>query len=145
MEEVILLSMRSNAAHGRQNTVEDRVLMMNKLIQMDEQRFMKNAFMVDTDEVMAALQITKKQARMAIDPKNEELKVRRDAAILELHKGGKTAYAISKALGLSENTTRRAIEEMTTSKMPSGQNGCTPNVSVLPLANTEDRPDTRKP
>lgn len=144
MEEVILLSMRANAAHGNQNSVEDRVLMMNKLIQMDEKRFMKNAFMVNINEVMAALQITKKQARAAVDPKNDELAAKCDAAILEMHKGGKTGYAIAKALGLNANTVRSDIERLTgSSEMPSGQNCASSSPSVLPQANTQDRPDTR--
>lgn len=146
MNDVILLAMRANAAHGKHNSTEDRVLMMNKLIQMDEARFMKNPFMVDTDEVMAALQITKKQARYAVDPKNAELKEKRNAAILELHKEGKSAYAIAKALGTSEDTTRRTIVELTTRKMPQGQNEGIHEVSTstVPMASTEDRSETRE-
>lgn len=143
MDEVIMLSMRANAAHGNQNSVEDRVLMMNKLIQMDEKRFMKNAFMVNIKEVMAALQITRDQARAAVDPKNDELKVRRNAAILELHKDGKKFFAIDTALGLGNGTAKNVVEA--TSK-----NGLGPKIEVhgsspiaLPMANTEDRPDTR--
>jgi len=121
------------------NTVEDRVLMINKLVQMDEKRFMKNAFMVDINEVMAALQITKMQARLAVGPKNKELEEMRDAAILELHKGGKSGNAISKALGIGQSTVSDVIRSLTGNSIV--ENPVAP--SVLLLANTEDRPDTR--
>lgn len=146
MNDVILLAMRANAAHGKHNSTDDRVLMMNKLIQMDEARFMKNAFMVDTDEVMAALQITKKQARYAVDPKNAELKEKRNAAILELHKEGKSANAIDKALGLSKDLARSVLKELCGS--PENALGAKtgtpePSTSAVPMASTEDRSETR--
>lgn len=144
MDEVILLSMRANAAHGNQNSVEDRVLMMNKLIQMDEKRFMNSPWEVSVKEVAAALQITTRQAETAATPKNDELKQQRDAAILELHKDGKSNNAIGKALGMAHTTVGRILERLggvqnhaecfsTTQSSP----------SCLPLANTTDRPDTR--
>ncbi|WP_411684784.1 ParB N-terminal domain-containing protein [Aeromonas caviae] len=145
MNDVILLAMRANAAHGKHNSTDDRVLMMNKLIQMDEARFMKNPFMVDTDEVMAALQITKKQARYAVDPKNAELKEKRNAAIMELHNEGKSARAIAQALGLSgPQTVINAINEV--SKNALGAKLDTPEVSTstVPMASTEDRSETRE-
>lgn len=147
MNDVILLAMRANAAHGKHNSTDDRVLMMNKLIQMDEARFMKNAFMVDTDEVMAALQITKKQARYAVDPKNAELKEKRNAAILELHKEGKSANAIDKALGLSKDLARSVLKELCGS--PENALGAKtgtpePSTSAVPMASTEDRSETRE-
>ena len=145
MNDVILLSMRANAAHGKHNSTADRVLMMNKLIQMDEARFMKNPFMVDIKEVMAALQITKDQARLAVDPKNAELSEKRDAAIMELHKEGKSAYAISKALGIGESTVKDVRKRY-------AENGLVPNpaytkescTSTVPMASTEDRSETRE-
>ncbi len=140
MDEVIMLSMRANAAHGNQNSVEDRVLMMNKLIQMDEKRFMKNAFKVNTEEVMAALQITKKQARAAVDPKNAELTERRDAAVVELHKGGKSNKEINKALGVHMDTIATIVGG---SKNAVGAKLDPQAPSVLPQVNTQPRPDTR--
>ena len=144
MDAVIRLAMRANAAHGKHNTPEDRVLMMNKLIQMDEKRFMKNPFMVDIKEVMDVLQITKDQARRAVDPKNAELKEKRDAAILELHKEGKSGNAIAHALGLNQKTVSNIILELS-------KNGLTPKLltpesstSAVPMASTEDRSETRE-
>ena len=141
MNDVILLAMRANAAHGKHNSTEDRVLMMNKLIQMDEARFMKTPFTVNIDEVMAALQITKKQARYAVDPKNAELKEKRDAAIMELHKEGKSFREIDRALGLGNGTSRGFVE-----KNALGAKISTPesSASTVPMASTEDRPETRE-
>lgn len=127
------------------NTVEDRVLMINKLVQMDEKRFMKNAFMVDINEVMAALQITKMQARLAVDPKNEELKTRRDAAIMNQHKKGLSAREIARLFGFNcHKVVSRVIEEALGQNPDSGKRPTQESFpSVLPLANTEDRSDTR--
>lgn len=146
MNDVILLAMRANAAHGKHNSTEDRVLMMNKLIQMDEKRFMPTPWEIAVKEVATALQITIDQARTACKPKNEELKEKRDAAILELHKEGKSNNAIGKALGMPHTTVGRILE-----KMEGVQNGeapfsTTPEVatSTVPMASTEDRPETRE-
>lgn len=146
MDAVIRLAMRANAAHGKHNTPEDRVLMMNKLIQMDEKRFMKNPFMVDIKEVMEALQITKDQARRAVDPKNAELKEKRDAAILELHKEGKSLREIDRSLGLGDGTARKFLENAEVRKNGLAPKFLTPEVSTsaVPMASTEDRSETRE-
>lgn len=143
MNDVILLAMRANAAHGKHNSTADRVLMMNKLIQMDEARFMKNPFMVDTDEVMAALQITKKQARYAVDPKNAELKEKRNAAIMELHKEGKSNNAIGKALGLGSTTIDNIVKNLPKNALGAKMGTEQPSTAV-PMASTEDRSETRE-
>lgn len=144
MNDVILLAMRANAAHGKHNSTEDRVLMMNKLIQMDEARFMKNAFMVNTDEVMAALQITKKQARYAVDPKNAELKEKRDAAIMELHKEGKSAREVGRVLGIDNATVSRTLKELLQNALGAKCNTPEVSTSAVPMASTEDRSETRE-
>lgn len=142
MNDVILLAMRANAAHGKHNSTADRVLMMNKLIQMDEARFMKGPWKVDIKEVMAALQITKDQARLAVDPKNAELTEKRNAAIMELHKEGKSNKAIHKALSVHMATVAEVVGG---TKMAEAQN-CTPqsSASTVPMASTEDRHETRE-
>jgi len=140
MDEVIMLSMRANAAHGNQNSVEDRVLMMNKLIQMDEKRFMPTPWEVSIKEVAEALTIPTHIAKYAVQPKNDELKKQRDAAIMELHKGGKSNTAIGKALGISTTNVGKTLERLGESPK---ENLSFSDPSVLPLANTEDRPDTR--
>lgn len=114
--------------------------MMTKLIQMDEKRFMNGPWEVSIEEVMAALQITRKQAETAASPKSAELKSRRDAAVLEMNKEGKSNTAIGKALEMGPSSVRKILE-----RLGGGQNslGALDTPSVLPLANTEDRPDTR--
>lgn len=146
MNDVILLSMRANAAHGKHNSTADRVLMMNKLIQMDEARFMKNPFMVNIKEVMNALQITKDQARLAVDPKNAELGERRNAAILELHKEGKNVSEISRALGVARMTVSDFVNALKGDENGTGPNPSVPesSTSAVPMASTEDRSETRE-
>lgn len=146
MNDVIMLAMRANAAHGKHNSTEDRVLMMNKLIQMDEKRFMKNPFMVDINAVMEALQLTKMKARLAVDPKNAELKEKRDAAIMELHKEGKSLREIDRSLGLGDGTARKFLENAEVRKNASVTNFLTPesSTSAVPMASTEDRSETRE-
>lgn len=137
-----MLSMRANAAHGNQNSVEDRVLMMNKLIAMDDKRFMNGPWEVAVKEAADALQITRDQAKTACKPKNDELKNRRDAAIIELHKDGKSQRKIGEALGITHKVVAKVLEEVVPNgETPFGTTQSSP--SILPLANTEDRPDTR--
>ncbi|MND76606.1 hypothetical protein D3C80_682540 [compost metagenome] len=138
--DVYRLIMRANAAHGQQNSTEDRVLMMNKLIQMDEKRFMNGPWEVAVKEVADALQITRDQARTACGPKNDELKARKEAAVLELHKDGKSNTAIGAALGFGASTVRKILERL--GGVQTGEYTLdTP--SVLPQVNTQPRPDTR--
>ncbi|MDX7675250.1 hypothetical protein SJT37_06730, partial [Aeromonas caviae] len=99
-------------AHGNKNTTADRVRMVDKLIQMDEKRFMKNPFLVNIDEVMAALQLTKKQARLAVDPKNSELKSKRWVAIVKRYKQGMSGNAIAKELQIGQSTVSDVIREI---------------------------------
>lgn len=143
MNDVILLAMRANAAHGKHNSTEDRVLMMNKLIAMDEKRFMNGPWEVAVKEVADALQITRDQAKTACKPKNDELKNRRDAAIIELHKDGKSQRKIGEALGITHKVVAKVLEEVVPNgETPFGTTQSSP--SILPLANTEDRPETRE-
>lgn len=146
MNDVILLAMRANAAHGKHNSTEDRVLMMNKLIQMDEKRYMPTPWEVSLEEVAAALQLPKGQARTAVQPKNDELKAKRDAAILELHKEGKGHREIGKALGVAHTTVGRILERMEVVQNADTTFSTTPeaSTSAVPMASTEDRSETRE-
>ncbi|MCE9933657.1 hypothetical protein [Aeromonas salmonicida] len=144
MNDVIMLAMRANAAHGKHNSTEDRVLMMNKLIQMDEKRFMKNPFMVDINAVMEALQLTKMKARLAVDPKNAELKEKRDAAILELHKEGKSNRAIAQALCIPDTTVGNVINAVRKNADVTNLRTPESSTSAVPMASTEDRSETRE-
>ncbi|MNG89149.1 ParB-like nuclease domain protein [compost metagenome] len=144
MNEVIILSMRANAAHGHKNTTADRVRMVDKLIQMDEKRFMKNPFLVNIDEVMAALQLTKKQARLAVDPKNSELKSKRWVAIVKRYKQGMSGNAIAKELKIGQSTVSDVIREIIENerndepKLRPGSIFTTPMTNVEYYANLAD-------
>ncbi|MFB2862012.1 ParB N-terminal domain-containing protein [Aeromonas hydrophila] len=146
MNDVIMLAMRANAAHGKHNSTEDRVLMMNKLIQMDEKRFMPTPWEIAVKEVADALQITIKAARVSAEPKNAELKEKRDAAILELHKEGKSNTTIGKSLGMSTATVGRILERLgVLQNAPTAfSNTLESSTSAVPMASTEDRSETRE-
>lgn len=109
MDEVFMLSIRGNAAHGNKNTVEERLLMMHKLIQMDEKRFMSNRWEVSLTAIAEALQIPKGQARTVVQPKNEALKQERNAEINRLHKEGKSNGEVDSLLDLGKDYTRRFL------------------------------------
>ncbi|MFQ2445300.1 ParB N-terminal domain-containing protein [Aeromonas caviae] len=148
MNEVIMLSMRANAAHGNKNTTADRVRMVDKLIQMDEKRFMKNPFLVNIYEVMAALQLTKKQARLAVDPKNSELKSKRWVAIVKRYKLGMSGNAIAKELQIGQSTVSEVIREIIEDehndepKLRPGSIFTTPMTGVEYYANLADLRET---
>ncbi|MNF67906.1 ParB-like nuclease domain protein [compost metagenome] len=109
MDEVFMLSIRANAAHGNKNTVEERLLMMNKLIQMDEKRYMPSRWEVSLIAIAEALQIPKGQARTVVQPKNEALKRERSAEINRLHKEGRSNGEIDTLLDLGKDYTRRFL------------------------------------
>lgn len=75
-----------------------------------------------------------------------QLKEKRDAAILELHKEGKSFREIDKALGLGNDTARKFITANEPPKNVSVTNFGTPEVSTsaVPMASTEDRSETRE-
>ena len=61
---------------------------------------------------MAALQLTKKQARLAVDPKNSELKSKRWVAIVKRYKQGMSGNAIAKELQIGQSTVSDVIREI---------------------------------
>lgn len=87
-----------------------------------------------------------------------QLKEKRDAAILELHKEGKSGSAIAKALNLGQSTVSDFIRNLTenvsvtnpVARMGGSLNGESPfgdplsSTSTVPMASTEDRPETRE-
>lgn len=62
---------------------------------------------------------------------------------MELHKAGRSFRDIDRALGLGNDTSRKFLSSDELPKNALGAKIGTQAPSVLPLANTEDRSDTR--
>ncbi|NDO83173.1 hypothetical protein CJP72_21090 [Citrobacter sp. NCU1] len=75
---------------------------------------------------------------------SQQCKEKRDIAIIEFHKEGKSAYAIAKLTKVAETSVARILAEATP-KTPNWENGGNQEVSphVIPMANTQPRPDTQ--
>ncbi len=75
-----------------------------------------------------------------------QLKEKRDAAILELHKDGKGHREIGKALGVAHTTVGRILERMEVVRNAPTAFSTTPesSTSAVPMASTEDRSETRE-
>ncbi|MCK2072361.1 helix-turn-helix domain-containing protein [Aeromonas caviae] len=78
-----------------------------------------------------------------------QLKEKRDAAILEKHKEGLTAYAIAKLFKIKKQDTVQAVIDKAAGDY--SKNGESPKMeypeastSTIPMASTEDRSDTRE-
>ncbi|ANB70795.1 hypothetical protein A6033_16125 [Aeromonas veronii] len=73
-----------------------------------------------------------------------QLKEKRDAAILEKHKEGMSARKIAELFKMDNATVSRALKELLQNRDSRKCN--TPEVatSAVPMASTEDRPETRE-
>lgn len=73
-----------------------------------------------------------------------QLKEKRDAAILELHKEGKSNRAIAAALGLVSTTVDRALQDLLQNVAVTKCSTPEVSTSAVPMASTEDRSETRE-
>ncbi|MEH8231391.1 helix-turn-helix domain-containing protein [Aeromonas veronii] len=73
-----------------------------------------------------------------------QLKEKRDAAILEKHKEGMSAYAIAKLFKMGESTVKDVRKQY--AENPESGNPAHPqsSTSAVPMASTEDRSETRE-
>lgn len=149
MEEVRALAAGANVAHGKGNTEADYHNIIKRLMALGDV-YMENSFIPDIKKIAESIGAAIPRVRTGYSNyfPNGSLSLRqicvekRDAAIMEKHKEGLSNNAIAKLFGIKcHKTVGQAIEAAL------GKNGESPKIPTqpasLPLANTEDRPDTR--
>lgn len=73
-----------------------------------------------------------------------QLKEKRDAAILEKHKEGMSAYAIAKLYKMNEKTVGNIINDYCKNPESGKLQYPESSTSAVPMASTEDRSETRE-
>lgn len=149
MEEVRALAAGANVAHGKGNTEADYHNIIKRLMALGDV-YMENSFIPDIKKIAEAIGAAIPRVRTGYSNyfPNGGLSLRqicvekRDAAILEKHKEGLSGRAIAKLFGMTQDTVAKTIARVTENgESPKSVTQSSP--SSLPLANTQDRPDTR--
>ncbi len=154
-EEVRLLAMGANVQHGKGNTNADYYIIIKKMMEIGDGKYMKNAFEPDTTKIAEAIGSArtavvrgysnyKGTKEQPIPSLSQQCKERRDAAILEKHKEGMSNRAIAKLFKMGSST----VDEVVSKKAPENANLAKPGTpevsnSAIPIASTEDRSETR--
>jgi hypothetical protein len=154
IEDVRLMAMKANVAHGKVNTEADYCLMIQQMIEINADKYMKNAFEVDLKEICTAIGIARTKVEKAhgryIAPGStqtlsQQNKAKRDAAIMEQHAKGLSSHKIAAMFGMNQKTVSNCICEL--SKNEDSSNLLTPSneTTAVPLASTERGTDTLDP
>lgn len=155
IEEVRVMAMGANVAHGKGTTEADYYIIIKKMMELGDGKYMKNVFEADIKKIAEALGAA--QPRVSDGYNNyfgtegdkhpslsQQCKERRDAAILEKHKEGMSNRAIAKLFKMGSSTVDEVVSKEAPENRESRKSG-TPEVSTsaVPLASTEDRSNTR--
>lgn len=156
IEEVRVMAMGANVAHGKGTTEADYYIIIKKMMELGDGKYMKNVFEADIKKIAEALGAA--QPRVSDGYNNyfgsendkhpslsQQCKERRDAAILEKHKEGMSNNAIGKLFKIAHTTVGRILEEMQLVQNRDSRKCTTQEVSTaaIPMASTEDRSETR--
>lgn len=156
IEEVRLLAMGANVQHGKGNTNADYHIIIKKMMEIGDGKYMKNAFEPDTNKIAEAIGAAasavgrgynnyKGTKENPIPSLSQQCKEKLAAAVLEKHKEGMSNTAISKLFAMSGPTAvARVLEKVEGSQNPN-LGKCDPqsSTSAVPMASTADRSDTR--
>ena len=155
IEEVRVMAMGANVAHGKGNSEADYYIIIKKMMELEEGKYMKNAFEPDIKKIAEALGAASSAVKRGYSdyfgPKEhkhpsiyQQCKERRDAAILEKHKEGMSNRAIAKLFKMGSSTVDEVVSKGAPEIAESAKPG-TPEVSTstIPMASTEDRSETR--
>lgn len=160
IEEVRLLAMGANVQHGKGNTNADYCIIIKKMMEIGDGKYMKNAFEPDTAKIAEAIGAAtsavgrgynnyKGTKENPVPSLSQQCKEKRDAAILEKHKEGLTAYAIAKLFKIKkQDTVQSVIDKQTDEYSKNPKLGkmeyLQSSTSTVPMASTEDRSETRE-
>ena len=154
IEEVRIMAMGANVAHGKGTTEADYYIIIKKMMELGDGKYMKNVFEADIKKIAEALGAPRPRVNAGYSDYfgtegdkhpslSQQCKERRDAAILEKHKEGMSGRKIAELFKMGQRTVAdiiAAVSENADSVKP-----LTPEVSTsaVPMASTEDRSETR--
>lgn len=156
LEEVRIMAMGANVAHGKGTTEADYYIIIKKMMGLGDGKYMKNVFEADIKKIAETLGAPRPRVNAGYSDYfpnggpslSQQCKERRDAAIMEKHKQGLTAYAIAKLFKIKKQDTVQAVIDKATgdySKNAESAKMEYPEVSTstVPMASTEDSTGTR--
>lgn len=151
MEEVRALAAGANVAHGKGNTEADYHNIIKRLMALGDV-YMENSFIPDIKKIAESIGAAIPRVRTGYSNyfPNGGLSLRqicvekRDAAILEKHKEGLSNRKIAELFGIGSHVTvANILDEQVVKNGDSPKMTTQSSPSVLPLANAEDRAETR--
>ncbi|MCF5861726.1 hypothetical protein [Aeromonas veronii] len=157
IEEVRVMAMGANVAHGKGTTEADYYIIIKKMMELGDGKYMKNAFEADIKKIAEALGAA--QPRVSDGYNNyfgpesnkhpslsQQCKERLMVAVLEKHKDGMSNTAIAKLFAMSGPTAVARVLERAGGSQNRESRKCDPqsSTSAVPMASTEDRSETRE-
>lgn len=149
IEEVRALAAGANVAHGKGNTEADYHNIIKRMMDLGS-TYMKNTFEPDLKLIAEAIGAALPRLRSgysdyiapdATQTLSAQHKAARDAAVIAQHKEGMSERAIAKLFNMGKTTVHDIIEEVV--GIAESVKPTTQAPAVLPMANTQDRSDTR--
>ncbi|WP_429185258.1 hypothetical protein [Aeromonas veronii] len=152
-EEIRLLAMGANVAHGKSNTKADYYYIIKKLMELKSDKYMKNVFEPDIDKIADALGAPKPSVKRGYSnyfgtDKNSHPSIyqvcieKRNAAIMQEHEAGTSDGEIAKLFKMSQQTVSRIRAQLT---HPAQKAKCvTPNETLTIETLQTSTPDETK-
>lgn len=155
IEEVRIMAMGANVQHGKGTTEADYYYIIKKMMGLDDGKYMKNVFEPNIKMIAESIGAAVTSVRRGYSnykgtkdnphpSLSQQCKERRDAAILESHENGKSAYAIAKLFKMNEKTVGNILSDYCKIAESAKLQHPESSLSVVPMASTADRSDTRE-
>ncbi|WP_421276131.1 hypothetical protein [Aeromonas veronii] len=150
-EEIRLLAMGANVAHGKSNTKADYYYIIKKLMELKSDKYMKNVFEPDIDKIAEALGAPKPSVVRGYNnylgtDKNPHpslanvCRAKRDAAIMQEHEEGTSDGEIARLFKMERPTVTRIRASLV--QKPQKGKCTTPNettiIETLPTSNPDE-------
>lgn len=155
IQEVRIMAMGANVQHGKGTSEADYFVIIKKMMNLDDGKYMKNVFEPNIKMIAESIGAAVTSVRRGYSnykgtkdnphpSLSQQCKERRDAAILESHKEGKSAYAMAKLFKMNEKTVGNILSDYCKNAEFAKLQHPESSLSVVPMASTTDRSDTRE-
>ncbi|HCT5134624.1 TPA: ParB N-terminal domain-containing protein [Aeromonas hydrophila] len=155
IEEVRVMAMGANVAHGKGTTEADYYYIIKKMMDLGDGKYMKNVFEPNIQMIAESIGAAVTSVRRGYSnykgtkdnphpSLSQQCKERRDIAILESYKNGKSAYAMAKLFKMNEKTVGNILSNYCKNAESAELQYPELPLSVVPIASTAYRSDTRE-
>ncbi|BDA17668.1 MULTISPECIES: ParB N-terminal domain-containing protein [Aeromonas] len=155
IEEVRVMAMGANVAHGKGTTEADYYYIIKKMMDLGDGKYMKNVFEPNIQMIAESIGAAVTSVRRGYSnykgkkdkphpSLSQQCKERRDAAILESYHNGKSAYAMAKLFKMNEKTVGNILSNYGKNTESAKLQHSDSSLSIVPMVSTADRSDTRE-